>query len=561
MAIEIPSEVALFLNICGIPYPDIDEDDVRALAGHVRTFAAQVRDTHESATGVIGQMGAFYSGESYQQLVATWSHMSATHMRRLEGACELVGGALDVAATVITVVKAAVLAELAALAATYASIMVTPPLASSAPLVAAAARRVCEQMSQYLIGYIVAEVVGKAIEPLEQAIDDLVRGIVYDATRDALGVPSSSRPQPLHIDPDAVQHFAKVLDDHADDIMRHAADFAENVSTLDFTTSTLLDDAARHAVADAGPAPAPARTAREHSLGRGERPASRAGLSVPAAASGLDRQGTGGAHVPVAPRDAAKAVGATEGAVDRHAADRREPESGARVPIRGGGSSALPSSVEGPVADRSASAASAESRVADPARHPQISAVAPKDAADRLDGLMSPPATSAHAGAAAGTAVGSDAVSEVAQRPASDCEPRRTGSATEPVASAGQVPSAEGPVAGVAFPAQQNPGAAATPWGRGAQPPGTPNPAPAKRGRLETISPKVRRPAVTPWSKTHRSREVPAVVHAPSTGPRLRSVGENGAKARGAELADANSVRSRVTAPAPEHGDAPPTRG
>ncbi|MGW5216256.1 WXG100-like domain-containing protein [Nocardia sp. NPDC004085] len=557
MAIEIPSEVALFLNICGIPYPDIDEDDVRALAGHVRTFAAQVRDTHESATGVIGQMGAFYSGESYQQLVATWSHMSATHMRRLEGACELVGGALDVAATVITVVKAAVLAELAALAATYASIMVTPPLASSAPLVAAAARRVCEQMSQYLIGYIVAEVVGKAIEPLEQAIDDLVRGIVYDATRDALGVPSSSRPQPLHIDPDAVQHFAKVLDDHADDIMRHAADFAENVSTLDFTTSTLLDDAARHAVADAGPA-APGHTARDYPLGRGEQ---RAGLPAPAAASGLDGQGTGGAPVPVAPRDAANAVGVRERPVDRHVADRHERESGARVPIRGGDSSALPPSAEGPVADRSASAASAQSRVADSARHPQISAVAPKDAADRLDGLMSPPATSAHAGAPAGTAVGGDAVSEVAQRPASDCEPRRSGSATEPVASAGQEPSADAPVAGVAFSAQQNPGGTATPWGRAAQPPGTPNPVQAKRGRLETISPKVRRPAVTPWSKTRRSREVPAVVHAPSTRPRLRLVGEKGAEAHGAELADANSVRSRVAAPAPEHGDAPPTRG
>ena len=31
MAIEIPHDVALFLNYIGVPYPDINEDQVRAL--------------------------------------------------------------------------------------------------------------------------------------------------------------------------------------------------------------------------------------------------------------------------------------------------------------------------------------------------------------------------------------------------------------------------------------------------------------------------------------------------------------------------------------------------
>ncbi|WP_280296272.1 WXG100 family type VII secretion target [Nocardia abscessus] len=250
MAIDIPSEVALFLDICGIPYPDINEDDVRALAGHVRTFAAQVQDTHDSATGVIDQMGAFYSGESYQQLVATWAKMSSTHIRQLESASEIVGRALAAAATVITAVKVAVLAELAALAASYTAIMLTPPLAPSAPLVSAAARRLCEQMLHYLVGYIVAEVIGKAIEPLEQAIDDMVDGIVYDAARDALDVSPSSGTRALHIDSNEMQRFAKVLDDHADDIMQHAANFAENVAKLDFMTAPRLDDAANPTAAD-----------------------------------------------------------------------------------------------------------------------------------------------------------------------------------------------------------------------------------------------------------------------------------------------------------------------
>ncbi|WP_280245568.1 WXG100 family type VII secretion target [Nocardia abscessus] len=266
MAIDVPSEVALFLDICGIPYPDVHEDDVRALAGHVRTFAAQVQDTHDSATGVIDQMGAFYSGESYQQLVATWAKMSSTHMRQLESASEIVGQALAAAATVITVVKVAVLAELAALATSYTAIMLTPPLAPSAPLVSAAARRLCEQMLHYLVGYIVAEVVGKAIEPLEQAIDDMVDGIVYDTARDALVVPPSSGTRAVHIDSNEVQRFAKVLDDHADDIMQHAANFAENVAKLDFVTAPRLDDAACPTATDVRPPVGPAAPMAESSL-------------------------------------------------------------------------------------------------------------------------------------------------------------------------------------------------------------------------------------------------------------------------------------------------------
>ncbi|MGW4719201.1 WXG100-like domain-containing protein [Nocardia sp. NPDC004260] len=553
MAINIPSEVALFLNICGIPYPDINEDDVRALAGHVRTFAAQVRDTHDSATGVIDEMGAFYSGESYQQLVATWAGMSATHMRRLDSACKIVGQALDVAATVITAVKVAVLAELAALAATYASMMITPPLAPSAPLIAAAARKLCEEMAQYLIGYIVAEVIGKAIEPLEQAIDDMVKGIVYDATRDALHVPSSGRPPPLHIDPDAVQHFAKVLDDHADDIMRHAATFAENVSTLDFTTSTPFDDMAEHAAPDAGAPHGLGAPERGIPFQRGEQPESRFGPHAPAANAGLDGRGNDEARVPLARREAPHAVGAAERPVERNGS-----EGGTGTPVQPG--------------ERSFSPAGSE-----PRESPSRSAapwVAPNgadlNAADRPAGVEHPSAMSAHAGADAGPVAAHDAAPEVPARPAVDAEARRSGWASEAAEPADPVPAGDraavaapvmGDAPGVPPLSRQSPGAASTPWGRPGPQPGRLDPAPPKLEHAAMATPKVRRPAVTPWTKTRRTRDVPAVVHAPSARPPLRLVREKDSEANSAGRADAAPPPARVTAPASEPPDSPPSRG
>ncbi|MGQ4619691.1 WXG100-like domain-containing protein [Nocardia sp. R7R-8] len=558
MAITIPSEVALFLDICGIPYPDINEDDVRALGGHVRTFAQQVRDTHDSATGVMNQMGAFYSGESYQQLVATWAGMSTTHMRQLDSACELVGRVLEVAATVITGVKVAVLAELTALAASYLSIMATPPLAPSAPLVVAAARRLCEEMVQYLVGYIVAEVIGKAIEPLEQAIDDMVEGIVYDATRNALDVPSSGRPTPLYIDPDAVQHFAKVLDDHADDIMRHAATFAENVATLDFTTSTPVDagePTATNTTTPHGPAPAVAETP----FRRSELPESRSAPTPSAGAVSPDGHRTADALVPVAMREATNAIGDGERPAGRNGTEGRT-----GGPLYPGAGSATPAEVE------PCDPASESAKVSPlPGAAPNGAEL---DAARLPAALPISPAVSVHAGADAGTVAAPDAGSEVPERPVPGSDAHGPGWASAAVGSAHQLSVGDSPAVGspvmgntpsVSPAAQQASGAASTPWGRAVPQPGPANPAPQQPERPAKATPKVPRPAVTPWTKTRRTRDVPSVVHAPSARPPLRVVREKESEADSASsvrLADATPAPAQVTAPGPDPADLPGRR-
>ncbi|MCC3326378.1 WXG100-like domain-containing protein [Nocardia abscessus] len=540
MAIDLPSEVVFFLNICGIPYPDIDEDDVRALAGYVRAFAQQVRETHDSATGVINQMGDFYSGESYQQLVATWAGMSATHMRQLDSACEIVGQALDAAATVITVVKVVVLAELAALAAAYTSILLTPPLAPSAPLVAAAARRLCEQMSQYLIGYIIAEVIGKAIEPLEQAIEDMVKGVVYDATRDALDVPSSGRTPPLHIEPDAVQHFAKVLDDHADDILQHAATFAANVSTLDFTRPSRFDATEYSAVPDAKPPVGPTTPGDEAPLRPRDHPGSRVDPNAPVRPSDSAADHPHDTRVPVA----SNAVGASEKA----AGFAGDP--GART---GATDSSAP--------DSSAPQVAAEHRnsITDAARNSPVPVGIQNDpsadAAGRPPGTGTPHSVSAVAASDTGTRHA--AVADSA-RSAHEAGIHRTGSAAE-AASAAEHPAVEGSLQGgplgVAPTAQQSTGAATTPWRRTGQQSATSNALPLEAERPAKVAPKGRRPAVTPWAEARRAREVPAVVHAPVIdGPPMPALREKDAEAGSAE--NAGPVHAK---PAPSRATAPPS--
>ncbi|WP_040789495.1 WXG100-like domain-containing protein [Nocardia paucivorans] len=238
MSIQIPSEVVFLLNLLGLPYPDINADDVRKLSQHVGDFATDVRETHESATGVVNDMGSVYSGDSYQALLVAWSRMSTGNMAQLDSACRMVAKALDIAADVIEAVQVAVLTELAALAVAYAAVMLTPAGLTMRPLVTMAARRLLSSLQETLVWYIAAEVLGKAIEPLEDKIEQMISGALYDAASDVLGVTPGSAKE-LHIEPDEVLRYAKVLDDHADAMLAHAEKFAEKVATLDFTTPGL----------------------------------------------------------------------------------------------------------------------------------------------------------------------------------------------------------------------------------------------------------------------------------------------------------------------------------
>ncbi|GAA5104281.1 hypothetical protein [Nocardia iowensis] len=239
MPIEIPSEVILFLNCCGVPYPDVDEDQVRELARHVRDFSSNVGQTQESATIVIRDMGSVYSGHSYEQLVTAWAAMNTQHMAELQRTCAAVAKAIDVTADVITAVKVVVLAELAALAASYAtalaaSVVTYGASAALSAAITAAARRLCQAMQQMLIAYILAEVISRAIEPLEDAVGRMVDRFAYGALQGALGVPASTTP--LHIEADEIGHYADVLDQHAAEMIKHGADLADKLARLDYVS-------------------------------------------------------------------------------------------------------------------------------------------------------------------------------------------------------------------------------------------------------------------------------------------------------------------------------------
>ncbi|WP_280416459.1 hypothetical protein [Nocardia carnea] len=236
MSIHIPSEIVLFLNVCGIPYPDIDVDQVRELSQDVREFAADVRESFDAATNTLNDMGTAMSGNSYQMILVMWSYRQ-DKMADLDSAFDVAVSALDIAADVIEAIQIAVLIELAALAASFVASMFTPAGAVTGPMVAAAARWLLKKVAETIMWYVLAEVTAKALEPMLEKFDQLLRDSLLPPDIPLPSSPGSD--SKFHLDPDAVTGYAQDLEKHADEIASHGEKLGEKLDRLDFSTPGL----------------------------------------------------------------------------------------------------------------------------------------------------------------------------------------------------------------------------------------------------------------------------------------------------------------------------------
>lgn len=207
--LDMPSGAVWLLDFIGIKYQMlfVDADQIDDFADAVRGFARRVAETNDEGTKIVSDLADSWEGRSYRALVARWTKVNSTNMTELQEVCELVAGALEAAAVTVRVVQAAVVAELAALAATFVATQIAGivTMGAASPLglaVAAAARRLVSEMEQVLVAYLLFEVLERAIEPFEEAIGRMVNNFAYGAVADYLGV------KKFHMEPAMLERAA-----------------------------------------------------------------------------------------------------------------------------------------------------------------------------------------------------------------------------------------------------------------------------------------------------------------------------------------------------------------
>ncbi|WP_441247023.1 hypothetical protein [Kitasatospora sp. McL0602] len=192
MSIELPGELVWVMNLLGLNWPDVDEDELREWASHVREFAAGLQDAHDGTHGVIQELANSYEGASYEALVERWGRASTEHMTVLIDCCGVLATGLEIAADGVVVAKGAVIAELVAMAAEIAAdqaaAVATLGLAEAANVaIVEAGKRIVNAILDQIEQEIIGQLVSMAIEPFQAAIERAVSGLVFEGVESALG--------------------------------------------------------------------------------------------------------------------------------------------------------------------------------------------------------------------------------------------------------------------------------------------------------------------------------------------------------------------------------------
>jgi uncharacterized protein YukE len=239
MAIELPGEVASFLQFIGINWPQINEDKVREFASHVREFAHNIEDTHQRAGADVKAMSQHYQGNSYELLVSKWAHLSQGHMQDLLNACHVLADALDAGADYIVAMKGECIAELGVLAASFvadqAAAVATMGLAEAAmALIVKAAETAVDYLEQQLIQYLIAQVVDAALTPLLGVVEKAVAGMTYAGLEDMLGVSANGPGDGWMVHPENLTAHARLFAVHAETVQGHAQALSGKLAGLSF---------------------------------------------------------------------------------------------------------------------------------------------------------------------------------------------------------------------------------------------------------------------------------------------------------------------------------------
>jgi hypothetical protein len=232
---DLPMPVVNFLNVIGIKWPYINEDQVLEFAKLVREFGQAVQRTHEDATAAVHGIAQGYSGAATARLKSGWAELSSRHVTEIVDGCEVLAVALEVAAGYIVVQKVEAVATLVGMAAAFvadqAASVATLGLAEAAvPLIIEGGQKLVDSLVMDLQQYIIGKVMEEALKPLISKVGNALSGLDWSQSSPAGG----GAAQGFSLDEQVVRGHTRALREHAQAVRSHAETFRAGVAGLGF---------------------------------------------------------------------------------------------------------------------------------------------------------------------------------------------------------------------------------------------------------------------------------------------------------------------------------------
>ncbi|WP_157851607.1 RHS repeat-associated core domain-containing protein [Streptomyces monomycini] len=194
MGVVLPGWADEILDIIGVSWPNVDEDDYRAMATAMREFAGDINDgagqAHEAVQALVSSAGG---GQAADALNAHWSKINGTHLAKLAQCGELAATALDGVAVLIEGAKLGAIVQLGILAAEVIAAQAAAPftfgLSELGALGATQATRVIvKRLFKEVCQQVAEQVVSIALTPVEEALGAMAGDLVVQLGANALGV-------------------------------------------------------------------------------------------------------------------------------------------------------------------------------------------------------------------------------------------------------------------------------------------------------------------------------------------------------------------------------------
>nr|WP_239157858.1 nucleic acid/nucleotide deaminase domain-containing protein [Streptomyces sp. SID13726] len=189
----MPSELDAALDLIGISWPNVDEDDYRDMAQAMREFADDIddgaADAHQAVTDLIGAN----EGLAIQALEAHWDIVKGKHLANLAEAGRVAAVALDAVAVLIEGAKIAAIAQLGILAAEIAAAIAAAPLTFGLSTLGGVAgtqvtRIAVKKIFEEVCEEIASRIMEVAMGPVFQALGAMAGDLVVQLGSNALGM-------------------------------------------------------------------------------------------------------------------------------------------------------------------------------------------------------------------------------------------------------------------------------------------------------------------------------------------------------------------------------------
>ncbi|MFB7630090.1 nucleic acid/nucleotide deaminase domain-containing protein [Streptomyces sp. NPDC056149] len=193
MGVVLPGWADEVLDLIGVSWPNVDEDDYREMANAMREFADDIEDgANQAHTAIQGLVGSAGGSIAVEALNSHWGTINDKHLKGLAECGRLAGTAMDGVATLIEGAKIAALVQLGILAAEVIAAQAAAPFTfglSEAGAIAAtqATRAIVKRLIKEVCEQIAQQVVSMALTPVEEALGAMVGDLVVQLGANALG--------------------------------------------------------------------------------------------------------------------------------------------------------------------------------------------------------------------------------------------------------------------------------------------------------------------------------------------------------------------------------------